>query len=424
MKPTSSYANRASLPELELGELHNLIEKTTRDGSSDSLLFPGSVTDEDVREAASRGILIFVRQSEAMDDASGSRDLQLEGCLEHARLLRSTTSEVKTITAWGERAGPEAQRDKFQKLLNHIRERLVGLVIIPDHHRLSRSVLDAETLFSAAADHGVLLHIGGRPYNPANSSDRYVLGVLAGHAQYENTNRARWIVGSKLKKAELCQMTIPLPSGLVWVSLEDPHYWTLAAEAGLGAWVNRRTTHQTRVPARRSNRRLVDAQGKPKHHDDEAGPRKVVMPFPDAALVRALALIVRWTLRDGSLPAVMKRIRRGDDQYPKPGRIPHVTGGWNYDPSAQVEWKAAAKGKLIAWLTSPALFGIYSVYMEALLPASKRRRRPKGTKGVHLARALSRREPPLPSALDLLPATGSIAALNISVVSPERVVEV
>jgi DNA invertase Pin-like site-specific DNA recombinase len=201
--------------------------------------------------ARRRGLALFVRTStkeQADSGTRGSPTAQLEAGYDDAARLGVARDEVKLIDAWGEAGTRKAKRKKFRELRALVRSGGVGVVIAPEHHRISRNVSDAEAFFQECADMRVLLLINGQPFDPRVPTDRYMLGMMAQFAQYENDARVRWLMRGKLQRAKNLAARYRLPAGLVWASPHDPAYVQAAHNAGLGHYLRRTRDHSAKSP--------------------------------------------------------------------------------------------------------------------------------------------------------------------------------
>ena len=253
--------------------------------------------------AAQRGIGIFVRTStlEQGDQATcGSPSMQLDMAFRDAEQLGGTRESVILIEAFGEEGTRRADRRKFRLLVRLVQQRQVGVVIVPEHHRLSRNVRDAEILFNAAADARVLLLIGGQTFDPRVPTERLILGQLAQMAQYENDSRIRWMLLGKYGRARQLRARFKLPTGLVWASRTDSAYMDAVAATGdlaIYKWLDEARGNRAFSPTR-----LMTYE---------------ILPYPDAAVFASLRLRVDWLVDTGCLATVVERIENGHAGWPQ-----------------------------------------------------------------------------------------------------------
>jgi DNA invertase Pin-like site-specific DNA recombinase len=345
--------------------------------------------------ARRRGLALFVRTStkeQADSGTRGSPTAQLEAGYDDAARLGVARDEVKLIDAWGEAGTRKAKRKKFRELRALVRSGGVGVVIAPEHHRISRNVSDAEAFFQECADMRVLLLINGQPFDPRVPTDRYMLGMMAQFAQYENDARVRWLMRGKLQRAKNLAARYRLPAGLVWASPDDPAYVQAAHNAGLGHYLRRTRDHSAKSPT--------------------AHLTLYVLPFPDAEVEACARLRVQWLLEPGgSVARVLERINTKGSGWPRRrlGLVPKPLGGsrWRADQSyaAASSWEKATAAKLADYLASPSLYGRYTFYMESLADDGEERpARRRGTHGSFYPAARARTFAPLPDAPALLAA--------------------
>lgn len=328
-------------------------------------LLAGTLSDADLHAATARGVVLFVRTStDAQADRSrhASPSAQLESGYADAARYGVPRSAVAVIEAFGEAGTRRVERVQFRKLCAWVRSGTVGLVIVPEHHRLSRNVRDAESFFIDCAAAGVLLLINGQPFDPARPVDRYVLGMMAQFAQYENDARMRWMVRTRLHRARERKARFHLPTGLVWARPDDMRYRDALTKAGLSHVLRAMSQHRVKSPASDGT-----------YH---------ILPFPDATVEAAARLRVAWFLETGSVKAVVARIQAGARAWPR-GReglvpVPRPVTRWHdklrYDRDD--DWERVTYVGTAEYLRSPALYGIYAVYMGSLgMPTGSRRHR-------------------------------------------------
>jgi DNA invertase Pin-like site-specific DNA recombinase len=249
---------------------------------------------------------------------------------------------IEAIDAGGE-SGSRGPRETFHRLLARVQAGGIGAVLIARTDRLGRNALTSEELVCAAADHGTLIITEGRIYDPANASDKLVLGMLNQFAEYENRARTSWMMATRYFLAQNGGYRVVLPTGLVWGSPEDPEFVKRLSAAGLDDCLKRLHEH-TAVSLRR-------------------GVKHYVLPFPDREVYEACRIRMEVMLQQGDLDAVIDAIRTRPD-YPRPGKIPVTKAISRYHPDIAVHWLAIdrpqARAILRKWFKSPALYGTYA----------------------------------------------------------------
>lgn len=343
--------------------------------------------------AERRGVALFVRTStkeQADRDTRGSPTAQLEAGYDDAERLGVPRAEVALVDAFGEAGTRKANRKQFRRLRALVRAGAVGVVIAPEHHRISRNVADAEAFFRECADMNVLLLINGQPFDPRVPTDRYMLGMMAQFAQYENDSRIRWLLRGKLQRAKNLAARFALPTGLVWASPEDPAYVKAAHDAGLTHYLQQTRHHLAKSPTE--------------------GLTYFVLPFPDRDVEACARLRVQWLLEPGgSVQRVYERINTPGSGWPRQriGLVPKTIGssrwhsGMSYAKPSQ--WDPATLRGLAHYLASPSLYGRYLFYMKSLAddgdgsPSVR-----KGTHGSSEPTVRARGFAPLPDANALL----------------------
>lgn len=202
--------------------------------------------------------------------------------------------------------------------------------------------------------------VDGRIYDPSDEGDDFILGVYAKFAEFENRARVRWMMMSRLAKAERLEARINLPTGLVWASPEDPQYVELMHDAGLQEWL---------ADLPRRHRAVSWMDGRPFY----------ILPFPDVDIVRSIELRIQWLLETRSVGEVYRRIRTHPD-WPVPGKIPvSGNGGCLFDSERPPTWEPVVRYSLYQWFRRPSLYGTYSYTARSLMNRRRRVKRGKRT---------------------------------------------
>jgi DNA invertase Pin-like site-specific DNA recombinase len=302
--------------------------------------------------AIARGVVGFYRQSSLMQARFnvGSQAAQ-EDQVRHLEPFGVGPEGVHVVLAYGESGRSGVVRRKFRELMRLVRGGKVGLILLARHDRVGRNTKDSRALYDLLVEHQVLLMVDGRIYDPADEGDAFILNMYAAFAEYENRARARWIMLSRLAKARRLEARIPLPTGLVWASLDDPVYVQRMMKAELGAWVD-----AAREPGRHLAKSIVGDQ------------TCYVLPFPDRDVARSIELRLQWLLEEGSMPGLLDRILH-DPAWPHPGKMPVMRRNQRFDPEITPSWEhEATLTRLYDWFRSPALYGVYSYTARGLLP--------------------------------------------------------
>ena len=313
---------------------------------------PISTFMEKVLAATIRGVVGFFRQSSdgQRKRHKGSQRAQEEH-LEQLHPFGVTREQVHVILAYGESGNAGTVRKRFGELKEAVRARKVGLILLARHDRLGRNTPDAFELFQLLVEHGVLLMVDGRVYDPSNEGDALILGLYAQFAEYENRVRSRWMGVTRLAKARAYELRIRLPTGLVWADPFDPDYRSKAEDAGLLDW-------------------LEEPLGRPCSEFEER--KYYILPYPDRDVATALRLFREWLLETRSVAEVEKRIREGSNGWPHPGLLPASRTSKPY-PKVRIGWEPVNATMIRDHLNSPALFGCYRYNASAL-----RKKKPGG----------------------------------------------
>lgn len=304
--------------------------------------------------AIARGVVGFFRQSTLAQKFRniGSQHAQ-EDQIRYLEPFGVHRQDVRVVLAYGESGSRDVVRRKFQELKMLVENGEVGLVVLARHDRLGRNEADSADLFEAMAEHGTLLMVDGRIYDPSDEGDEFILGIYAKFAEFENRARVRWMMMSRLAKAERLQARILLPTGLVWASPDDPDYIQQMESNGLQSW-------------------LVDLEKRHRAVSRVEGRAYYVLPYPDREVARSVELRLQWLLETRSLREVLRRIRTHPD-WPRPGQLPGSAAGTLFNPARRPKWEPVQKHALYKWFQSPSLYGTYQFSVYELL--SRRRRR-------------------------------------------------
>ncbi len=302
---------------------------------------------ERLMDAIERGVVGFFRQSSLKQARRhlGSQRAQEEQ-LENVVPFGVRPEQVRVILAYGESGRANVVRKKFRELLQLIRDGRVGLILLARHDRLGRNFEDAEELFRAMRENGVLIMVDGRVYDPSDESDDFILTVYAKFAEFENRARARWMSLTRFAKARDRSLVIGLPTGLIWADPEDPEYRRRLAGAGMIRWLDNLSAHTVSSMIQ--------------------GRRHYILPYPDAHVERCVRLLVGWILETGSISEVARRVAEGHDGWPKPGHLPVRQGERYFGPGSRIGWSHVTPPKVYDFLRSPALYGTYQYRAPAL----------------------------------------------------------
>lgn len=306
---------------------------------------------ERLTNAVDREVWLLIRQSSYVQGRLnvGSAEVQRQ----QSRYVRPFGVEpdgIRVVDARGESGRAGADRPQFAALLEAARAGRIGILLLARHDRLGRNDEDSSALFAALSRTGGLVMVDGRCYDPSEPHDKLMLGLQAQFAEYENNARMRWMQLSRWSLVKRLEYRVPLPSGMVWASLDDEEYVRRMTDAGLGAWL-------TRVQADPAAYRAASKASDRVAQDREAR-AYYPLPFPDASVARSIELRLAWLRELESVTAVQRRIER-DPRWPRPGMVP-VTRGRRYVAGARAHWVPVERSALLRWFRSPALYGTYA----------------------------------------------------------------
>lgn len=352
-----------------------MVAPTTRSSDSPDDTSPNPTTRTGMLmgrmvDAAERGVALIIRQSSARQKTGnvGSGYFQWDQ-IRHLEACGIEEDDVDVIDLRGETGRADADRPGFEKFLEKVRAGLYGVVIVTFADRASRNQRDTDRLVEALREVSGMLVVNGRIYDPTDPGHRLILGILAQIAQHDNEMRVLRSLTSKAALAHRLALRIPLPTGLVWASPEDPSYMDALRREGMEDAVDEEALAEHQAVA------TVE------------GRRHYILPFPDQEVQQALRLVPRWLLETRNLGEVLRRIEAGEGGWPMAGRFPRYESR-RYDPVYLERCRAdgtlwqrivgredgkddQARGKLREFLTSPALYGIYAYRCDGLTSISR-----------------------------------------------------
>ena len=145
-----------------------------------------------LQEAIWRGAVCFFWKS-AVDSGMhnlGSQQVQREQ-LRRLEPLGIREADV-SVVAVRESKRLGVVREWFRQLTEMVIAGQVGLVVLARHNWLGRDSEARSELFKRMKEHGVLIMVDGRIYDPADAGDAFVLEIQPLVTELENRARARW----------------------------------------------------------------------------------------------------------------------------------------------------------------------------------------------------------------------------------------
>lgn len=336
-------------------------------------------------EAIMIGVAGFFRQSSLLQARRnlGSQQVQREQ-LKFLEPFGVRESDVNVVLAFGESGRPGVVRERFTYLTRLVLAGKVGLVVLARHDRLGRDSDASRELFQHMKARGVLIMVDGRFYDPADPHDAFVLELHSLMAELENRARARWTALSSFAKARSYSARIPLPTGLVWASPEDPEYREALERAGLLHWIADMSRHQEASIVEQELDGREDPDGISAtdifRNAQPRARRLYILPYPDAEVEQAVRLSIRWLLETRSLTVLLRRIHAGHPGWPRRGLMPLRVASSRYGHGAGVRWVPAERQRMYDFLQSPALYGVYRYEarsLRPLVPSEPRETRPR-----------------------------------------------
>ncbi len=109
------------------------------------------------------------------------------------------------------------ERKGWQALLKRVAQQQVGLILVSDSSRLTRSSADFETLLGLCQATETLLAVEGVIVDPSDSGNRLLARLRANVAQYENEARAEMCVRAKETKIRAGLAVSHCPTGYVMI---------------------------------------------------------------------------------------------------------------------------------------------------------------------------------------------------------------
>ena len=178
------------------------------------------ITPEHLRRKA----LVYLRQSslEQVEKNTGSQAYQ-RNQVELARAFGWPDDLIEVIDEdLGKSGSSVDRRTGWQRMLDQIAARSVGIIIAVNISRLSRELLPLEHLRVLALYHGTLLCVDGRIIDPSNPNDIVVAQITGSIAQFENKKRTEHMTQARMAKAKAGAVVSSLPVG--WIKGGDGKY--------------------------------------------------------------------------------------------------------------------------------------------------------------------------------------------------------
>ena len=341
-----------------------------------------------ILEYALRGTLLWGRVSSPRQarDSENSKQMQEQDGWHLVEMLGIPHQTVLPLFAFGESGRASDTAKYYSQVLQAIRDDQIGLIVVSEHHRMSRSLLRAAELFALCARKGVVFYVAGELRDPSSSNDRYFLQMLANTAEWQTSSSVEWNASAAFVAAQELRFRQQCPSGLCWASPDDQNYRLRMADAGLSDWLD----------ARRLKTYLSKSSLE--------GRTYYILPFPDEKTFHSMQLRFAWLMETRSVHAVRARIMDGAAwgwPHQCAGKVPELRVT-RWLPDHVAVWQPAQSTQLRRWFRNPLLYGIYSYYAVSQEPPAVGARRDGRTKGVHYPRALQLLQPLLPDAGDLL----------------------
>lgn len=319
-----------------------------------------------LQAAIQKGVALYIRVS--TDFQAKHNDGSINFQREQVKLLEAHGVQPEQVDVYEDDLGKTASkgvgdRKGFARLVGNIEAGSIGLVVVAFLDRAQRT-FDAETqrIYDALEEQGGLVMIGGSYYDPSVPGDRAMLEMLTVMSKFANRQGAIRALSARLSKARRLSAHIPTPTGLIWANAEDPAYKT-ALDADL---------HHRIAPESLARHRTQRKRSGESYH---------ILPDPRPGVFRAAELAVRWFLETGSIADVIERILN-DPEWPE-GQAGHfpMTQESIFNPETVVEWVPLrdrpdgrddlSYGVIYQWLSSPVLYGIYSMKSKAMRKLSK-----------------------------------------------------
>ena len=159
---------------------------------------------------------IYTRKSseEGLDQAFNSLDAQREACAAYIASQASLGWQlVPEYYDDGGISGGTLERPAIQRVLQHIKERKIDVVVVYKIDRLTRSLTDFAKLVEVFDGHGVSFVSVTQQFNTTTSMGRLTLNVLLSFAQFERevtAERIRDKIAASKRKGMWMGGRIPL----------------------------------------------------------------------------------------------------------------------------------------------------------------------------------------------------------------------
>ncbi len=164
-----------------------------------------------------RRAVVYVRQStpKQVEEHTGSTAHQ-RGQQDYARRWGWPESAIDIIeTDLGMSGTTGDRREGFQQLRKLVAQDQVGIILVSDTSRLTRSNLDFETLLELCRDTGTLLAVDGVIVDLEDPGNRLLARLRAGVAEYENELRTQSLMKAKRTKVQQGYAVTGPPTGYI-----------------------------------------------------------------------------------------------------------------------------------------------------------------------------------------------------------------
>jgi DNA invertase Pin-like site-specific DNA recombinase len=302
----------------------------------------------EVLSQAKAALVVRVSTPKQFEESKGSLEFQ-QRQIRYLEPYDVNPSDVELYMS-AESAQGEDDRPDFERLVQRIEAGMVRLVIAAFADRMSRNWPQFTRLGDALAKVKGIIILEGEPFDFASSRSRHDFWNAANLAVYQSEQRVQRNLVNLCAKAKKLALSVPVPVGTCWASLEDIAFMQAIEE-----------------------QKMSDALGTAPHghltNVSTKGRRLLVLPYPDRSVYDSMILRRDVLLHTRDIRAVVDMIHT-DSSWPRKHHWPVRRRGVRFSPSEPIEWRdlrtyraqthSDQQRNLIArWYQSPMLYGTY-----------------------------------------------------------------
>jgi DNA invertase Pin-like site-specific DNA recombinase len=302
----------------------------------------------EVLAQAKVALVVRVSTSKQFEESKGSLEFQ-QRQLRYLEPYDVNPSDVELYMS-AESAQGIDDRPDFERLVQRIEAGAIRMVIAAFADRMSRNWPQFTRLGDALAKVKGIIILEGEPFDFASSRSRHEFWNAANLAVYQSEQRVQRNLVNLCAKARKLALSVPVPTGLCWASLEDTAFMRAVEEQKMrDALGTAPIGHLTNVTTK--------------------GRRLLPLPYPDRSVYDSMILRRDVLLQTRDIRAVVEMIHT-DSSWPLKHHWPVRRRGVRFSPSEAIEWRDLRTYRALAnspqqrdligrWYQSAMLYGTY-----------------------------------------------------------------